>query len=64
MDISEYELLKENKKLLEQSLQSERKLKDEITKLNNEKIKDKGIRFSKYFGDKVKVYESRINGNE
>lgn len=38
MDISEYELLKENKGLLEESLLRERELSEQITKLNQEKI--------------------------
>ena len=39
MDISEYELLKENKKLLEESLKKERELQATIDKLSKEKIK-------------------------
>lgn len=39
MDVSEYELLKENKKLLEDSLKKERELSEEIAKLKEEKIK-------------------------
>lgn len=39
MDISEYEAMKENKKLLEASLENERKLQDEVKKLSEEKIK-------------------------
>ena len=38
MDISEYESMKENKKLLEDSLENERKLKKQIDILNQEKI--------------------------
>jgi len=39
MDISEYEAMKENKRLLENSLQKERDLNDEIKKLNTDKTK-------------------------
>ncbi len=39
MDISEYEIMKENKKLLENSLETERKLSEEIKKLQEEKLK-------------------------
>ena len=39
MDISEYEAMKENKALLEKSLETERGLKDEIVKLKDEKLK-------------------------
>ena len=39
MDDSEYELLKENKKLLENSLEKERSLQKEIETLNRDKIK-------------------------
>lgn len=39
MDTSEYEALKENKTLLEKSLENERKLQEQITKLSDEKIK-------------------------
>jgi hypothetical protein len=39
MDISEYEVMRENKKLLEQSLEKERSLQEEVKKLNAEKIK-------------------------
>lgn len=38
MDVSEYEAMKENKQLLEQSLKRERELKDQVDKLNDEKI--------------------------
>ena len=38
MDISEYEAIKENKKLLEKSLENERMLQETIKKLNKEKI--------------------------
>lgn len=38
MDVSEYEAMKENKRLLEQSLERERELKDQVDKLNDEKI--------------------------
>lgn len=39
MDISEYEIMKENKKLLENSLEKERELQEQIKKLNDEKTK-------------------------
>jgi DNA-directed RNA polymerase subunit H (RpoH/RPB5) len=39
MDLSEYEVIKENKKLLEASLQKERELQIEIKKLSEEKLK-------------------------
>lgn len=39
MDISEYEAMKENKKLLENSLEKERELQKQINKLNEEKNK-------------------------
>ena len=39
MDISEYEAMKENKKLLENSLEKERGLQDQIKKLTDEKTK-------------------------
>lgn len=39
MDTSEYEVMKENKKLLENSLEKERSLQEEIKKLNEEKLK-------------------------
>lgn len=39
MDISEYENMKENKKLLENSLEKERELQDQIKKLTDEKTK-------------------------
>jgi hypothetical protein len=39
MDISEYEIIMENKKLLEESIQRERSLNDKIEELNKEKIK-------------------------
>lgn len=39
MDISEYEMMKENKKLLENSLEKERILQEEIKKLTDEKLK-------------------------
>lgn len=39
MDVSEYEAMKENKKLLEDSLKRERELQDSIKKLNDEKLK-------------------------
>lgn len=39
MDISEYEALKENKRLLEKSLEKERELEKKVRKLNEEKIK-------------------------
>ena len=39
MDVTEYELMKEKAKLLEESLENERKLKDDIDKLKEEKIK-------------------------
>lgn len=38
MDISEYEIMKENKKLLENSLEKERGLQQRIEQLNKEKI--------------------------
>lgn len=38
MDLSEYERIQENKRLLEDSLKNERNLKEEITKLQKEKI--------------------------
>lgn len=38
MDLSEYERIQENKKLLEKSLENERSLRDEITKLQKEKL--------------------------
>ena len=39
MDISEYEAMKENKKLLENSLEKERGLQEQIKKLTDEKTK-------------------------
>jgi hypothetical protein len=39
MDTSEYEAMKDVKRLLEQSLEKERGLQDQIKKLNDEKIK-------------------------
>lgn len=39
MDISEYEAMKENKKLLENSLEKERKLQEEVKRLSDEKVK-------------------------
>ena len=39
MDISEYEIMKENKKLLENSLEKERELQKQIKKLTDEKVK-------------------------
>ena len=39
MDSSEYELMKENKELLEQALKREKSLSEEIDRLNKEKIK-------------------------
>lgn len=39
MDISEYEAMKENKKLLETSLEKERELQNQIKKLTDEKTK-------------------------
>ena len=39
MDSSEYELMKENKSLLEQALQREKSLSEEVDRLNKEKIK-------------------------
>ncbi len=39
MDISEYEVMKENRKLLENSLEKERGLQEQIKKLNDEKTK-------------------------
>lgn len=39
MDISEYEAMKENKKLLENSLEKERGLQEQIKKLTDEKMK-------------------------
>lgn len=39
MDISEYEIMKDNKKLLEDSLNRERELQKQVESLNNEKIK-------------------------
>lgn len=38
MDISEYEVMKENKRLLEKSLEKERELKEQVDKLNKEKL--------------------------
>lgn len=38
MDISEYEAIQENKRLLQDSLDRERKLQDELERLNKEKI--------------------------
>lgn len=39
MDVSEYEIMKENKKLLEDALKRERELQASIKQLNDEKIK-------------------------
>ncbi len=39
MDISEYEVMKENKRLLEESLKNERSLQEQIKKLSDEKTK-------------------------
>lgn len=39
MDISEYEIMKENKKLLEESLNKERELQKQVEQLTNDKIK-------------------------
>ena len=39
MDISEYEAMKENKRLLEDSLKNERGLQEQIKKLSEEKTK-------------------------
>ena len=39
MDISEYEAMKENKRLLEESLKNERSLQEQIKKLSDEKTK-------------------------
>ena len=38
MDISEYEIMKENKTLLENALKREKQLNNEIKKLHEEKI--------------------------
>ena len=38
LDISEYELMKENANLLEKSLKREKKLNDKLDKANKEKI--------------------------
>ena len=39
MDISEYEIMKENKKLLEDSLNKERELQKQVEQLTKDKIK-------------------------
>lgn len=66
MDISEYEIMKENKKLLENSLNKERELSLEITKLKEEKIKvleDAKMKVVKVNKTIIVEHALRKNGN-
>lgn len=55
MDVSEYEAMKENKALLEKSLESERVLQEQIKQLTSEKIKAKATKvFNAYIRERDK----------
>jgi len=56
MDISEYEIMKENKTLLENSLKNERKLQQEIEKLREDKLR--ALEDAKYSVTKITKSES------
>jgi hypothetical protein len=61
MDLSEYEIMQENKKLLEKSLENERLLREEIEKLNKEKIKAlEDAKMKVVYVKKTKTYQHAL----